>query len=512
VLPAAAAGVLVATIGAVSGRLVAALVGAAVAILVAFWLAQLLVTRAAPWVAVGYRRAVARLSQSKNGLLRRAAKALDPSNAHLLGAAGWSALFVLAAIGFMDVIEEIVTADRLLRADASISHLVQSLRVPPLDRLMVGVTEFGDSIVVTVTLAALLAVLALARKWRPVLAVACAFALAAVAVPLIKLGLHRPRPIDLYSGAELFAFPSGHSAFSTLLFATLAMLIAPSLRTRGQIALWTAALLGIVAIGTSRIYLGAHWPSDVLGGVLVGTLISCLLALLLAYKTRIGRAGMWSGTAAAAVFLITGIVHGELAASRDMARYARVSSPATMAEAAWLAQGWSELPLHRIDLFGETEEPLFLQYSGPIQQIADRLAKDDWQRVQNAKPADFLKLLSPTTTLASLPPLPLLHNGSWPVLTMVRVAQSANRRSVLRLWPSTHVVSTGAGEQPLWLGSLTVETIAHPYGALSALHEEPAPATLASAAAAFLRASPALAPASRSAADGQDVLLLKARD
>jgi membrane protein DedA with SNARE-associated domain len=78
VLPAAAAGVLVATIGAVSGRLVAALVGAIVAVLIAFWLARVLVFLAAPWVALGYRRAVSLLSRSDNYLARRFARVLDP--------------------------------------------------------------------------------------------------------------------------------------------------------------------------------------------------------------------------------------------------------------------------------------------------------------------------------------------------------------------------------------------------------------------------------------------------
>jgi membrane protein DedA with SNARE-associated domain/membrane-associated phospholipid phosphatase len=512
VLPAAAAGVLVATIGAVSGRLVAALVGTIVAILVAFWLAQVLVIRAAPWVALGYRKAVSLLSRSDHYLARRFARVLDPGNPHLLGAVGWSALFLLAAIGLIAVVEDIVTADPLVRADASISHFVQSLRTPPFDRLMVRVTEFGDSIVVGVTVVALLAALVLARRWRPALAVASAFALASAAVPLIKLALHRQRPMELYSGAELFSFPSGHSTFSALLLATMAMLIAQRLRVRDQIAIWTAALLGIVAIGTSRIYLGAHWPSDVFGGILVGTLISCLLALILAFKARAGRAGVWSGITATAVFLSFGTVHGELVAPRDLARYASSSTRASMSEAAWLAEGWRQLPQRRIDLLGETEEPFSLQYLGPTQEIANRLVKDGWQRAPAANSTVFLRLMSATTTLASVPPLPLLHDGAWPVLTMASAAEDTSQRLVFRLWPSAHLIGAGKTDQKLWLGSVTVETIVHPYGALSVLRDEPAPPTRAIEATTFLSSSPAFTPAQRSSANGTEVLLLKARD
>jgi membrane protein DedA with SNARE-associated domain/membrane-associated phospholipid phosphatase len=474
VVPAAAAGVLLATIGAVSGRLLATLVAGIVVTIGAFWLARLLVLRAAPWVAAGYRSAVERLSRSESALVRRVAGAGDPGNLGLLAAVGWSALFVLAAIGFAGVVEDLVAGDPLVRADAAISQLIQSVRTPVFDRVMIGITEFGDPVVVTVVVATLLASLVLARQLRPVLVVGSAFTLAAATVPLLKLILHRQRPIEIYSGAEFFSFPSGHSTFATLLFATLALLIAPHFQRRAQIAVWTAALLGVVVVGISRIYLGAHWPSDVMGGILVGTLISCLLALLLANKAPVGRAGFVSGVAAAAVFLVFGIVHGRIAGPSDVARYARPSNLTVIEESDWLNSAWTNLPVRRIDLFGETEEPLFIQYAGTVQQLADHLIGSGWQAAGGRTAERFLKLLSPITTLASLPTLPLLHNGAWPVLTLTKATSAADQRLVFRLWPSTLVVKTGGGNELLLLGSLTREYVTHPYGMLSAMFDEPA--------------------------------------
>ena len=248
VVPAAAAGVLLVTVGAVSGRLLAALVAG----LVGYFLRHSLARVPGPARrAVGGRAAIAsavvRLAQSKSTLVRRVAEAADPRNPRLLDAVGWSALFVLAAIGFAGVVEDLVAKEPLVRADTAISQLVQSVRTPLLDRVMVGITEFGDPVVVIVVVATLLASLALARQWRPALVVGSAFILATATVPLIKLILHRQRPIDIYSGAELFSFPSGHSTFATLLFATLALLIAPQFKRRAQIAAWTAALLGVIS-------------------------------------------------------------------------------------------------------------------------------------------------------------------------------------------------------------------------------------------------------------------------
>ena len=512
VIPAAAAGVLLATIGTVSGRLLACLVAGLVAIFVAFLLARLLVLRTAPWVGAVYRAAVARLSRSRSGLARRIAKAGDADNPRLLGAVGWSALFVLATVGFASVVEGLVTGEPLVRADTAISQFVQSVRTPVLDRAMIGITEFGDSVVVVVVAAGLLVSLALARQWRPAIVVGSAFALAAATVPLIKIVLHRQRPIDIYSGAELFSFPSGHSTFATLLFATLALLIAPRFQRGGQVAVWTAALSGLVLVGMSRIYLGAHWPSDVIGGVLVGTLLSCLLALLLAHKARVGRAGFVSGVVAVAVFLGFGIIHGIMAAPKDAARYARQTTLTAMSESDWLKSGWAALPTKRVDLVGESEEPLFLQYVGAPRQVADILVRDGWGTAEDGNPNGFLKLLSPSAALSSVPPWPLLHNGEWPLLTMVKTTSRVDQRLVFRLWPSAYVVTTVGGEVPLLLGSLTRETMRHPYGILTTMFDEPTTLGSIRAISASLSGAPALRSELQLRPQAPDVLLLGTRD
>lgn len=478
VLPAAAAGVLLATIGSISSRFLAALAAAFVALLAAFWLARLLVVRAAPWLVTAYQAAIHGLSRSRSQLLRRIARAGDPGNPKLIGAIAWGALLVLALTGFVGVIQDIVGEDPFTRADIAISQFVQSVRTPPLDQVMILITEFGDGIVVGVTVATLLLFLVLARRWRSAVLVGSAFVLAAATVPLIKLLLHRPRPIEIYSGAELFAFPSGHSTFTTLLFATLALLISPQIGRRSQVLVWTAVLLAVIAVGSSRIYLGAHWPSDVTGGVLYGFFISCLLALLLRYKTKIGIAGLWSAFAAGLVFLGFGAIHGYLNAEKDIARYQPVTKPTLLSEKEWLDSGWGQLPRQRIDLFGETEERLSLQYTGRPEQVAEILRGSGWQPVQIKGLGSFLKLLSPKTELGALPPWSLLHDGRWPVLTLTKATEAGDQRFIFRLWPSDYALRFPTSSERVLVGSVTQETVTHPYGALTAMFDEPAPSLM----------------------------------
>ena len=80
---------------------------------------------------------------------------------------------------------------------------------------------------------------------------------------LLKVAFHRPRPPTLFglAGPAGYSFPSGHALVSFAFFGALAVFAAPRRWLR-----YIVAALPVAAIGYSRIYLGVHYPSDVLGG------------------------------------------------------------------------------------------------------------------------------------------------------------------------------------------------------------------------------------------------------
>lgn len=110
--------------------------------------------------------------------------------------------------------------------------------------------------------------------------------LALPAYELAKILVHRARPITpfiLQSGLHGDSFPSGHSAGSFAIYATLGYLLyrfAPKPWTR-PIAIIFISLIGL--IGFSRVYIGAHFPTDVLGGWLIGLLVLLGIRQGLAY-------------------------------------------------------------------------------------------------------------------------------------------------------------------------------------------------------------------------------------
>ena len=88
---------------------------------------------------------------------------------------------------------------------------------------------------------------------------------------VLKLLFRRPRPHPYLGMPELtsYSFPSGHSIASCCFWGMVAILLTRRMRTPlGKAAVWAAAIVVVILVGLSRIYLGVHYPTDVLGGYL----------------------------------------------------------------------------------------------------------------------------------------------------------------------------------------------------------------------------------------------------
>ena len=112
------------------------------------------------------------------------------------------------------------------------------------------------------------------RKRREGIIVASIAIGAQTSIEIFKFLYDRPRPGALLPSLQAYSasFPSGHTTESTAIFLTVATVIATLESTdHTKILSYTIATLVILAIGFSRVYLGMHWPTDVLGGWVLGT-------------------------------------------------------------------------------------------------------------------------------------------------------------------------------------------------------------------------------------------------
>jgi membrane protein DedA with SNARE-associated domain/membrane-associated phospholipid phosphatase len=267
-------------LGAVSGRLVAMLAVLAVALLVLILSTRWLWRRLMPllgWAQQGLHRwAMARGSRAARLLARLA----DPEEPDLRIMALLGAVVLILVAGFVNLLSLVAAHGELARADGAISAFVQGLRTPWSDAVLTSVTMLGDGTTIGVMAVVAIAWLLLRRAWHRAGGVAIAMAVTAGFVPLVKSRLQIVRPTDLYSGADAFSFPSGHAAFSAVLYGILGWLVARGLTGRWQALPLTlaAALIGLIC--ASRIYLAAHWPSDVAAGLLFGTGMTIAFAMV----------------------------------------------------------------------------------------------------------------------------------------------------------------------------------------------------------------------------------------
>jgi undecaprenyl-diphosphatase len=159
------------------------------------------------------------------------------------------------------------------RFDLAVRDTVHVCASPQLTFAMRGFTLLGSAWFL-VPLGILLVCLLIATGQRAEAALLVVAALGGEAIDqALKLFFERPRPTAYfnYPQPDTYSFPSGHSMASCCFYGALAMIAvarAGSRRSRWAIAAGAVALIALV--GLSRVYLGVHYPSDVLGGYLAG--------------------------------------------------------------------------------------------------------------------------------------------------------------------------------------------------------------------------------------------------
>lgn len=191
-----------------------------------------------------------------------------------------SLLIAVAALFVFAWIAEEVLEDHTRRFDTAVRGWVHQFSSPWLTWAAKAASFIGADILVAALIACLL-VFAILRWRRAALWLTITMAGALVLNLSLKYAFHRQRPTPFFVPLpHTYSFPSGHALFSFCFYGVLAGLLADRIKSLvARICIWVAAVLLIAAIGLSRIYLGVHYPTDVLGGYLAAAVwVSSMIA------------------------------------------------------------------------------------------------------------------------------------------------------------------------------------------------------------------------------------------
>ncbi|HRW64853.1 MAG TPA: VTT domain-containing protein [Candidatus Competibacter sp.] len=381
---------------------------------------------------------------------------LDPARPVSRALLIWLLMFIAAGWLFLGILEDVLSQDQIVYAGQALYHLLQQLRTPLGDRIMVVLTELGDA-AVTIPVAIVVLVWLLGRRaWRDALYWLTTLGSGTLAVIILKVVLKVPRPVALYSGTDAYSFPSGHATLSTVIYGFLAVLVAGTFSPRWRWTPYASAALLIIGIAFSRLYLGAHWLADVTAGVSLGTVWVALLAIARERHPSAPVSIQGLATVALLGFLCAAGWHVHNRVSQDLVRYAVRHPVMAMPVSVWWQGSWEKLPVWRLDLQGEHEQPLNVQWVGDLGSVRQSLLAQGWQEPTVLSARTALRWFLPKPSLEQLPVLPQLHDGQYEslLLTAKRHDQTHSAEQwILRLWPT--MLRLQPNDIPVWMGTVT---------------------------------------------------------
>ena len=376
----------------------------------------------------------------------------DPRRRESVPLAMLALMLLLLGWGWFALLMVVVGHGEPLALDLAVHRFMLTLRNPLADYPMAALASLGDWQVLLPAIAAGMGYLMWRRRWMAAAHWLAALAFGLALTKLLGTTVDVVRPPAASSG---FGFPSVSVTMATITFGFFAVLIGRELPGRARV--WPYLLSGIVAtvVGFARIYLGAHWLSDVIGGMLFG--IFWLLVLGIAYRRRFNRS-FWIKPLTwlfYGVFVLAGFWYAPRDMPAKLAKFEPVAeAPRDMDTTHWWRDGWRELPARRNEFDDDLRWPLDVQVAGPLPPLQRQLEQRGWKLQAQAGWQQALTMLDTQATPEQVPVLPATLDTHVESLLMLRPGAQPGEMYALRLWPAPAQLQPG--RTPLWLGTTQV--------------------------------------------------------
>jgi undecaprenyl-diphosphatase len=402
-----------------------------------------------------------------------AASLLDPQHPEARGMTVLTFVLVIASWALLTLLPGRLSPDSWLgNVDLYLYYQLTGLRGPLGDQLMVFVSGLGNAWVLYGFTALTSLWLLWRRHWRMTVHWLIVIGAVSLMTELLKHYTGVPRPPALETTLTGFSFPSAHASRSIAVYGFLAVAIARELRSNWHWLPYSSAVFLVVAISFSRLYLGAHWFSDILGGWSLGVAWVALMGI--AYRQHPAEkisATILAPVALAALVLTTGFFTSQQF-DQQMALYKlQPAEQITLKRDNWLAHGWESLPVYRDDFIGHRNHPLDIQWLATREQIEKHLQARGWQQPRSASSVSLLDLFNSDSGLRELPVLPQVHRGETQQILLVQAGDEPARLLTLRLWSTGYHLADS--RQRLWIGNVSYLVVDERFRVLHFLRTDP---------------------------------------
>lgn len=342
-----------------------------------------------------------------------------------------------------------------ITANEVLFHLFRGIRTQSLDNRMINITLLGQKQIILPVVMVVFAWLLWLKRWRVAFHALALGILATISIYVIKHLVQSPRPWGILLSGQSYSMPSGHATLAATVYMGLAFIIARSVPKKQRWMVYTPAALVVFIIGISRLYLGAHWGTDVLGGWLLSAAL--LILIILSYmrqpEKNINIPGI-SLVSVVTLLLVYTIFYYQSFPQIKIA-YAQINWPTYSVSLPLWWQKDEFIPDFRVSLFGFPSQRINLQWVGSLEQIKKTLLKEGW----SAPPArNWISILHRIGDIRSTEYLPLVspqYLDKNPALTLTRQAANGEKKLlVVQLWDANRTIKEI--HTPLWVGVIGI--------------------------------------------------------
>lgn len=377
-----------------------------------------------------------------------------PDDHSQLGIAIFALIFWLLFFIFMI---SVMTHSGIYHIDQPLQHFFRSAYALPMEKAMLIISYIGKPATLGVFWFIILGWLCWRRYWFTAIHWALVGILAGGTAEVVKHLVASPRPLGIETIPAGYSFPSGHTVMSSALFSFLAIMLA---QDRDEYFGWfcycTAALLFLL-IGFSRVYLGAHWASDVLGGFFLG--LACSLSVAISFRRYRNRQKRPLELFLIMLLSITVLWCFNFFHSfkKDVVGFTPVWTYLSMNETNWWQSGIANSPLYRKNRLGKNIQTLNIEWLGSLNQISQQLILHGWHLSSKSVLLHTISYFGEKDHAQAVPLFSAIYQDHKPQLLMSKMVAANHSLLILRLWESHINITNQATVTPslLWVGEVS---------------------------------------------------------